>query len=91
MIIYDMFHSLLVINQIKNCNCMTSLIFIDDGLTTTTETISAQCLVPLGFRRLLWQRRASAGPTQTESWSDPGWSFAAGGRGVLKPVPQMPQ
>lgn len=41
--------------------------------------------------RLPWQRKASAGRTQTGSWSGPGWSSAAGGQGTWRPGPPMPQ
>lgn len=36
-------------------------------------------LVPSGFPRLPWQRRASVVQTQTGSWFGLGWSSAAGG------------
>lgn len=47
--------------------------------------------VPLGCLRLLWQHRAFEEQIQTGSWSDPGWSSAAGGRSALRPDPLMPQ
>lgn len=48
-------------------------------------------VVPYGFLRPLWQRRASAEPTQTGFWFDLVCSSAAGGRHVSTPVPLTPK